>query len=235
LSASFPLIAPNPTPAEPSSTTPSELKEIVDAERAGVPFLIWRDGDGVQRLEPVSADAGRLTVGRVPEADIALTWDPEVSRTHALLERVGNRWTLMDDGLSSNGSFVNGARVAGRHRLADGDRMCFGKTVVVYREPHAAGFEETVRRTDQPALVPLTETQRRILIALCRPLNESAFASPATNRQIAGEVFLSVDAVKAHLRVLFDRFEIRDLPQNEKRAKLAATALLTGVLTPRDF
>jgi DNA-binding NarL/FixJ family response regulator len=106
---------------------------------------------------------------------------------------------------------------------------------VVYREPHAAGFEETVRRTDQPALVPLTETQRRILIALCRPLNESAFASPATNRQIAGEVFLSVDAVKAHLRVLFDRFEIRDLPQNEKRAKLAATALLTGVLTPRDF
>ena len=130
---------------------------------------------------------------------------------------------------------MNGARVTGRHRLADGDRMCFGNTVVTYREPAAAGFDETVRRTDQPALVALTETQRRILIALCRPVNESAFASPATNRQIADEVFLSVDAVKAHLRVLFDRFEIRDLPQNEKRAKLAATALLTGVLTVRDF
>jgi DNA-binding NarL/FixJ family response regulator len=113
--------------------------------------------------------------------------------------------------------------------------MCFGNTVVTYREPAVAGFDETVRRTDQPALVALTETQRRILIALCRPVNESAFASPATNRQIADEVFLSVDAVKAHLRVLFDRFEIRDLPQNEKRAKLAATALLTGVLTVRDF
>lgn len=176
-----------------------------------------------------------MTIGRAAEADIALAWDPEVSRAHALLERLGDRWTLIDDGLSSNGSFVNGARVTGRHPLADGDRMCFGDTVITYREPIAGGFDETVRRTDQPALVPLTETQRRILIALCRPVNDSAFASPATNRQIADEVFLSVDAVKAHLRVLFDRFEIRDLPQNEKRSKLAATALLTGVLTQRDF
>jgi pSer/pThr/pTyr-binding forkhead associated (FHA) protein len=176
-----------------------------------------------------------VTIGRTPEADVALSWDPEVSRTHALLERVGDRWTLIDDGLSSNGSFVNGARVSGRYRLADGDRMCFGNTVITYREPAQAGFDETVRRTDQPVLVPVTDTQRRILIALCRPVNESAFASPATNRQIADEVFLSVDAVKAHLRVLFDRFEIRDLPQNEKRAKLAATALLNGVLTVRDF
>jgi hypothetical protein len=107
--------------------------------------------------------------------------------------------------------------------------------VIVYREPAGAGFDETVRRVEQPVTIPLTEIQRRILIALCRPVNESAFASPATNRQIADEVFLSVDAVKAHLRVLFDRFEIGDLPQNEKRAKLAATALLTGVLAPRDF
>lgn len=194
---------------------------------------MWRDGDDTQRIQTLPDD--RLTLGRAPEADISLSWDPEVSRTHALLERVGDRWTLIDDGLSSNGSFVNGARVSGRHRLADGDRVCLGNTVITYREPAGTGFDETVRRTDQPALVPLTDSQRRILIALCRPVNESAFASPATNRQIADEVFLSVDAVKAHLRVLFDRFEIRDLPQNEKRAKLAATALLTGVLTVRDF
>jgi FHA domain len=205
----------------------------LEAERAGRPFLVWQDGDEAQRITPLPGE--RLTIGRAPEADIALTWDPEVSRTHALLERVGERWTLIDDGLSSNGSFVNGARVTGRLRLTDGDRMCFGNSVVTYREPAGPGFDETVRRTDQPALVPLTDTQRRILIALCRPVNDSAFASPATNRQIADEVFLSVDAVKAHLRVLFDRFEIRDLPQNEKRAKLAATALLTGVLTVRDF
>lgn len=215
--------------------SPSELKAVLEAERAGAPFLVWRDGDGSQQIRAAGGKPDRLTVGRTPEADIALVWDPEVSRTHALLERVGGRWTLIDDGLSSNGSFVNGGRVSGRHRLGDGDRMCFGNTVITYREPAVGGLEETVRRADQPVLVPLTDTQRRILIALSRPVNESAFASPATNRQIADEVFLSVDAVKAHLRVLFDRFEIRDLPQNEKRSKLAATALLTGVLTPRDF
>lgn len=196
---------------------------------------MWRNGAGVQHIHQILGDEDRLTIGRVPDAHIALTWDAEVSRTHALLERVGDRWTLIDDGLSSNGSFVNGARVTGRQRLADGDRMCFGNTVIVYREPHAGAIDATVRRSDQPAVIQLTDTQRRILIALCRPVNESAFASPATNRQIAAEVFLSVDAVKAHLRVLFDRFQIGELPQNEKRSKLAATALLTGLLTPRDF
>jgi DNA-binding NarL/FixJ family response regulator len=74
-----------------------------------------------------------------------------------------------------------------------------------------------------------------VLIALCRPVNDSTAATPATNRQIADEVFLSVDAVKAHLRVLFDRFGLGGLPQNEKRARLAAEVLLDGVLKPHDF
>ena len=59
--------------------------------------------------------------------------------------------------------------------------------------------------------------------------------SPATNPQIAAEVFLSVDAVKAHLRLLFERFGLSDLPQNEKRGKLVSTALSSGVLAPHDF
>ena len=82
---------------------------------------------------------------------------------------------------------------------------------------------------------PLTEQQRKILIALCRPVHESAAATPATNRQIADEVFLSVDAVKAHLRSLFDRFGVGELPQNEKRARLAAQALMDRVVAPTEF
>jgi DNA-binding NarL/FixJ family response regulator len=77
--------------------------------------------------------------------------------------------------------------------------------------------------------------QRKVLVALCRPVSSSAFATPATNKQIAEEVFLSVDAVKAHLRVLFERFGLDELPQNEKRARLAATVLAAGILAPRDF
>ena len=77
--------------------------------------------------------------------------------------------------------------------------------------------------------------QRKVLIALCRPVHESASATAATNRQIAEDVYLTVDAVKAHLRVLFDRYGLSDLPQNEKRARLVATVLDAGVLAPRDF
>ena len=149
---------------------------------------------------------------------------------------MGEAWTLVDDGLSRNGSFVNGSRVHGRHRLHDRDRMCFGSTRVVFREPAGAGgSESTARAPGSPASVPLSEMQRKVLIALCRPVVDSSAATTATNPQIAEEVFLSVDAVKAHLRVLFDRFGVGELAQNEKRARLASIVLGAGLLLPRDF
>jgi hypothetical protein len=82
----------------------------------------------------------------------------------------------------------------------------------------------------------VTDTQRRVLVALCRPFREgSEFASPATNKQVADEVFLSVDAVKANLRALFETFDVGDLPQNQKRVRLAELALRSGVISPRDL
>jgi hypothetical protein len=69
--------------------------------------------------------------------------------------------------------------------------------------------------------VALTDTQLRILEALCRPaLGGNRYATPATNQEIAEEVFLSVDAVKAHLRTLYRKFGIEDLAHNQKRARL---------------
>ena len=80
----------------------------------------------------------------------------------------------------------------------------------------------------------LTETQQRILGALVRPMREgSAYDTPATNREIADEVFLSVDAVKGHLRALYAKFYLADLPQNAKRARLAEIAL-SGQIDPPE-
>src|SRR6476659_2406316 len=82
-----------------------------------------------------------------------------------------------------------------------------------------------------PAEQRLTETQRRILPPLCRPCAEgSRYATPATNQEIAGEVYLSVDAVKAHLRALFRKFGVEDLPHNQKRARLVELVLEGGYL-----
>ncbi|HEY7829150.1 MAG TPA: FHA domain-containing protein [Solirubrobacteraceae bacterium] len=225
----------------PDATPPSaaqvaaELKALIAAERAGEPFLRVRAGDGCQRIFGLPVGSERATIGRHSDCDVSLAWDPEVSRLHALVERVGTEWTFIDDGLSSNGSFINGTRVVGRHRLKDGDRLCCGETVLVYRDPVARDLASTERGSSPPDSTTFTPTQRNVLVALCRPISNSASATPATNRQIAEEVFLSVDAVKAHLRVLFERFGLNELPQNEKRARLAATVIASGVLLPRDF
>ena len=212
-------------------SSPGEVKARLDAERRGEPFLLYRDGEGAQAIVPLIAP---ITVGRRPERDVALTWDSEVSRLHAQLEPVGPDWTVVDDGLSRNGTFVNGERVRGRRRLRDGDRLVFGDTPVTFRAP-ADVADSTAAIALGGAAPTLTEAQRKILIALCRPLKDSAYATPATNREIAAEVHLSVDAVKAHLRLVFERFGLDALPQNQKRARLAATALVNGIVRQHDL
>ena len=70
--------------------------------------------------------------------------------------------------------------------------------------------------------------------SICRPCRDP-YGTPATNQEIADEVFLSVDAVKTHLRVLFGKFGIGDLAQNKKRAQLVWRAFQTGVINERDL
>lgn len=221
--------------AEPHGSSPSELKARITAERQGAPFLVYRDGEGEQLVVQLDAYAPCMTVGRRADNDLALMWDPEVSRVHAQIERVGGDWTLHDDGLSRNGSYLNGERVVGRRRLRDGDRLCFGETPILFRAPADAEAASTAAVAADVGEVTLTSTQRRIVVALCRPMKASAYAMPASNREIAEEVSLSIDAVKAHLRVLFERLGMQELPQNRKRASLAAAALVRGLVSERDF
>lgn len=228
--------AMNESTTEPRSPTPADIRALLDAERTGMAFLQWRSGDGAQQILILGPERQRVTIGRTTDSDVVLSWDLEVSRTHALLEVVGDAWTVIDDGLSRNGSFINGGRVLGRQRLHNRDRMVFGRTQIVFRDTdRGEGEASTARANDGSGFVPLTERQRKILIALCRPINDDPSAIPATNQQIADELYLGVDAVKAHLRVLFERFGFESLPQNQKRSRLAHRALADGIVNPRDF
>ena len=81
----------------------------------------------------------------------------------------------------------------------------------------------------------LSPTQRLVIGALCRPYTAGTpYATPATNQQIADEIFLSVDSVKSHLRTLFGKFGVEDLPQNQKRARLVELAFTSGLVSERN-
>lgn len=223
---------PNPT----FEQSAPELKRQIELERDGEPFLVLREPSGTQRLEPLAARE-RLTVGRGGEVDVAIEEDEGVSRLHAELERVGGSWLVVDDGLSTNGTYVEGERVSGRRRLADRELITIGGTGILFRDPAASdGPGPTVAASATSTVQSLTDTQRAVLVALCRPYaTGDNFATPATNREIAETVHLSVDAIKGHLRVLFDRFGLADLPQNEKRTRLAESALRSGAVRVSDL
>jgi pSer/pThr/pTyr-binding forkhead associated (FHA) protein len=226
----------NRSPAAPHSASPSELKERLEAERRGTPFLVYRDAQGAQRLFELAESVERITVGRSGANDVALHWDAEASRLHAELERLAERWTVSDDELSSNGTYVNGARVGGRRRLRDGDLLRVGRTILLFREPQRGESRVTLAAEELPALPDLSPAQRRVLLSLCRPFKDStSFTSPATNKQIADELVLSVEAVKSHMRALFQKFAIEDLPHNEKRQRLAEVAFQAGAVAERDL
>lgn len=216
-------------PPDLRAVSGSEVAERLRFQRRAVPYLLFRDGGGRQHVHTLTPGTGPLCIGRGPASDIGLPWDFEVSRAHAQLEQVGDAWTLVDEGLSHNGSFVNGRRLHGRQRLRHGDTISVGRTLIAFVADGQPRLEstETTRVSPRPVI---SEAQRRVLEALCRPYREAPFAGPASNREIAGELCLSVETVKTHLRVLFDQFGVGTLPQNRKRAELVRRAIESGVV-----
>jgi pSer/pThr/pTyr-binding forkhead associated (FHA) protein len=214
-------------------STPSELKSRLEAERRGFPFLLFRDGEGRQRILDLDAGRALVRLGRQPGSDVALEWDDQVSRAHAELERIGDAWTLVDDG-SRNGSFVNGDRVVRRRVLRSGDVVRVGHTLLTYVAPGDTPANSTaVAATDIAPAV--TAAQRRVLVALCRPFATGRFAIAPSNAALAQELNISVDTVKFHLHALFEAFSLAAVPQHQKRAALARLALERGAVSEREL
>ena len=185
-------------PLAPHVATPAEIRERIQAERRGTPFLVYRDGDDRQVIVDL---AGRehVTIGRRESTDVPLAWDSSVSRLHAHLERLGDDWLLADDGLSRNGTYVNGVRIEGRRSLRDGDVVAVGGTLIAFLLPSGASRPRHGDGARSLAALRPTPAQQRVLVALCRPFAATTYAAPASNRQIADELVVSVDTVKGTL------------------------------------
>ena len=215
------------------ASTPAELKLRRDAERLGLPFVFFRDGEGGLTVRELGEGDGTVQIGRRSACTISLHWDSEVSRVHAELQPIGGDWAIADDGLSQNGTFVNGERVVGRRRLRGGDVVRVGRTTIGYWAPAETSAIATADGQPEIDATLLTDAERRVLIALTRPVRDPG-GVPATNQQIADELYLSIPTVKGHLRSIAEKFGIRDLPQTHKRHELVARAFRSGIVTDRQ-
>lgn len=119
------LIADQPE----SATTLSYVPGADDADAtpfaacAEDPCLVIRSGGG-RGGETYVLRGDRVSIGRHPDAGIFLD-DITVSRNHAVVEREGDQWAIVDEG-SLNGTFINRRR-SDRMVLSDGDEIQIGK------------------------------------------------------------------------------------------------------------
>ena len=217
------------------SQSPEELEERREAERRGVPFLLYRDGDGRQQIVVLEDVTRAITLGRRVQADVSLPWDPEASRLHAELQHRAGEWTITDDGLSQNGTWVNGLRLAGRRRLADGDLVRIGRTAIAYCNPRPVNAGATMVPGELTATPRFSEQQQRILRALCRPLfGDREGLNPASDERIAETTGIALDVVCSELDHLERLFGLDDLPARERRAEVALLAMRSGLVGADD-
>ena len=110
-----------------------------------------------------------------------------------------------------------------------------GTTSILFRTPGIVSDESTIMAKQQIQPARLTDAERRVLVELCRPFFEpGVVATPTSNQQIADALFLSLPGVKSHVRSLFTKVGVDDLPQNRKRAELARRAIELGLVSARD-
>jgi len=125
--------------------------------------------NGVESV--LSLTAPRFTIGRDVKNALPLL-QPGVSRYHAEIIRLGKDFLLRDLG-STNGSFVNGARVS-EQLLNDGDILTFGRSgpQVIFRfieqsqviksERHRPGTTENLIKSLSRKLEPLKDAREDV-------------------------------------------------------------------------
>jgi hypothetical protein len=112
--------------------------------------LIMRSGPTPGAAFTLEGD--QLTIGRDSANEIVIN-DAEVSRRHARLTFQGGKYVLEDLG-STNGTFVNGQRLAGPRVLKAGEVVSFGEQIVLVFEATTFDAGATVVSPRAAAAVP---------------------------------------------------------------------------------
>ncbi|RYG40556.1 FHA domain-containing protein, partial [bacterium] len=139
--ADAPLATADPGPAIPKAPEPPQ--KIVLSDAAPTPLAsappaatvsLPKIGGGIwltQGADRIDLSEGETVVGREAGLGLSLVGETSVSRKHASLVRQGDTVMLTDHG-STNGTFVNGAKVTSPTVLRPGDEVRFGQAAFRY-------------------------------------------------------------------------------------------------------
>jgi len=95
-----------------------------------------------------------LLIGRHAEGAGRLADDEEISRSHARISLDRSAFCAIEDLGSTNGTFVNGLRIAGPQTLSVGDTIEVGGTTLVVRELPVPATERSLKATRSQPTVP---------------------------------------------------------------------------------
>ncbi len=93
-------------------------------------LLLFRGGAQQETLRDFALEQALVHIGRGPECDVHLD-HPSISRLHAFLETDADGIRYIRDNDSTNGTFVNGARVR-RQALRRGDQLVLGAVALQF-------------------------------------------------------------------------------------------------------
>lgn len=206
------------------------------AKRRKVPLLTWRDDHGELHIRDLTPGETCL-IGRRPTMTVVIGWDAKVSGLHAQLDCVGGECVISDEGISKNGTLVNGELIRGRTRLRNRDVIRVGTCLLAFHAVHGGDKRvATTHAQDSADLIPrFDETQRLVLIELCRNYLVDGRPQAAQNKEIAEALGYSLDMVKNRLRMMFKACRIDHLARDDKRAELMAFVVRNGIISPADY
>ncbi len=130
-------------------------KELLETRENGCLRLCLISPDGQRR--DVMLRSGTVTIGRDSSCSLRVR-DRKVSRRHAEIVFLDERWTILDCD-SSNGTYLNGSLVQQAQRLRQGDVLRVGKTriLVMMLPPLNASLGSGRRSSRGPSLATIQE------------------------------------------------------------------------------
>lgn len=138
--------------------------------------FVMRSGPTPGVTFPLEGD--QLVIGRDASNSIAIN-DPEISRKHSRLSFQGGKYVIEDLG-STNGTFVNGQRLAGPAVLKPGDVVSLGEQIVLMYDAITYDPGATIASPRAARIAAAPALQQPVIQPVAQPIPPAAptYASP---------------------------------------------------------